>query len=78
MSFARMLKPIGKENYVIILEDLEFAFEKKELEMIAGHHNYGFGINEIAEHMNRNEYEILLAILHLHRQGQIKRKIRIV
>jgi len=73
-----MLKPIGKENYVIILEDLEFAFHRDDLSKIKLLHNQGFYIHEIAIHLKRDEYEIFLAILHLHREGKIKRKLRIV
>jgi len=78
MSRVKMLKPIGRKHYVIILDDLEFAFHRDDLDRIRLLHNQGFYIHEIATHLKRDEYEILLAILHLHRQGEIKRKIRIV
>jgi len=75
MSFARMLKPIGKENYVIILDDLEFAFQKDQLYEIAELHNDGVRLSEISRETRRDEYEVLLAIIHLHREGKLTRPL---
>lgn len=70
-----LLPKIGAEKYEVILEDLEFGFEKTTLKKIAKKHNGGMCMQDIADQVGRNEYEILLAIVHLHKKNRITRKI---
>lgn len=62
-------------DYEIILEDLEFVFSKKQLNLIKEMHNEGKWISDISIKIKRNEYEVLLAIVHLHKRGRIKREL---
>ena len=72
-----MIPKIGFNKYEIILDDLEFIFPVKTLEKVKRMHNFGFSITEISTETKRDEYEILLAIIHLHRKGKITRRIRV-
>lgn len=75
-SYIPTVEQMRFRDYEIILEDLEFMFKKSSLSEIEFMHNRGFSITEIAEHAKRNEYEILLAVLHLHRKGRLKKPLR--
>ena len=70
-----LLKPTRYRNYEILLEDLEFIFSKKQLRIIKNLYNDGKWITEISEKVKRNEYEVLLAIIHLHRKRELTRPI---
>lgn len=70
-----MLPSRRHRDYEIIFNDLEFVFSKEQLNRIKIYHNDGLGIEEISQKEQRNEYEILLAIVHLHRQRRIKEKL---
>lgn len=67
-TFNAVLDP--NEEYEIALDDLEFAFSKKELSYIQNTHNNNIWITDIAKNIKRNEYEVLIAILHMHKQGK--------
>ena len=67
------IRPTG--DYVIILDDLEFAFRHEQLDEIAELHNDGVRLSEISRITRRDEYEVLLAIIHLHRQGKLTRPL---
>ncbi len=62
-------------DYVVILDDLEFAFRPQQLNKIANLHNGGMWVTDIAVEVKRNEYEVLLALVHLHIKGKIKREL---
>lgn len=57
----------------IILEDLEFCFPKYQLADIKMYHNQGKSISYISKVVKRNEYEVLLALLHFHRKRELTR-----
>lgn len=65
------LRPSRHRDYVVILDDLEFIFSKNQLDSIAHFYNEGEWVADIAKKIKRNEYEVLMAIVHLH----IKRKL---
>lgn len=65
-----MLKQTRARDYVILLEDLEFAMPKTQLKRITDKHNDGLGLEEIAKEERRNVYEVLLALIH---QAKTKR-----
>jgi len=75
-DFIPMVKRTGKEDYEIILEGLEFMFQKSTLKEIAFMHNRGFSVTEISRKVKRDEYETLLAIMHLHLKGRLTRPLR--
>lgn len=62
----------AREN-VILLEDLEFAMPKDQLENITEMHNDGMDFQEIAKEVRRNPYEVIIALLH---QTKLGRKMR--
>jgi len=59
-----MIKQTRARDYVILLEDLEFAMPKTQLKRITDKHNSGLEIEEIAKNEGRNVYEVILALLH--------------
>ena len=67
------IRPTG--DYVIILDDLEFAFRQDQLDEIAELHNDGVRLSDISKITKRDEYEVMLAIIHLHRQGKLTRPL---
>lgn len=56
-------------NYVIALDDLEFAFPKTQLERIRELNNEGYGYKEISKMVRRDKYEVIIALLHICREG---------
>lgn len=54
---------------VIALDGLEFAFSREQLQDITKLHNDGFNYKQISKMVNRNEYEVIIALLHQVRQG---------
>lgn len=67
-TFVPVLDP--EEDYEIALDDLEFAFSKGELSYIQNTHNKGVWVTRIAENIRRDEYEVLIAIMHMMRKGR--------
>lgn len=63
------------KDYEIALEDLEFLFTKDQLSEITELHNSGTWIIDIAKQIERNEYEVLIALIHLHRKGKLTKEI---
>ncbi|MGY0692952.1 hypothetical protein ACW2QC_09215 [Virgibacillus sp. FSP13] len=69
---------LSTENYrdnVILLEELEFAMPKEQLKRITELHNKGVRLEDIAEQVKRNYYEVLLAIIHQVKHGYKMRPI---
>ncbi|HSH25992.1 MAG TPA: hypothetical protein VLA13_10740 [Massilibacterium sp.] len=59
-----LIRKTRARDYVILLEDLEFAMPKTQLKRITDKHNSGLIIEEIAKEEGRDIYEIILALLH--------------
>jgi len=59
---------LPNEKYIIILEDLEFAFSESDLQYIKdfAHERW---IEDIADDLKRNVWEVLMAYIHLLRNG---------
>jgi len=55
---------------VILLEDLEFAMTRSQLNKITRLHNAGMDFLEISKEVGRNPYEVILAILHQTKAGK--------
>lgn len=68
-----MLKQIGKREYVFILEDLELAFPKQQLEEITYQWNSGMELEHIAEFHRRDPREVFLALFHQADKGLVTR-----
>lgn len=68
-GFAPIVPEIGADNYVILLEDLEFCIEKQKLQEITDLHNGGWDFQDIAKQVKRNPYEVLLALIHQTKRG---------
>lgn len=60
----------GAIENVIALDGLEFNFPKCQLEEITNLHNEGLNYKQISKEVSRNEYEVIIALLHQIRQGR--------
>lgn len=62
-----------EKNIVIVLEDLDFTWDNKELSEIARMYEEGKSIAEMNEVFHRLDTdEIFIALFHLARKGKIK------
>lgn len=61
------IKP-GKD-YVFLLEDMEFAMTKDQLERVTKNWNNGIKITDIAQSERRDPVEVLIALIHQARRG---------
>ncbi len=59
---------------VIVLEELDFVFDRPELSEIAEIWNNGFSVKTIAKKFKRDPDEILLALIHLAKKEKIERR----
>lgn len=73
--YERYLEP--RDDYIILLEDLEFGMSKEQLDYILRLHNEGWHYLDIAEHVGRDPYEVIIALLHIARRAhkRIKRPL---
>lgn len=62
--------PEDGTDWVILLEDLEFAMSRKQLERITRSWNRGTSVERLAELEKRRPIEVLLALLHQSNQGK--------
>ncbi|GGB63731.1 hypothetical protein GCM10011409_46000 [Lentibacillus populi] len=62
---------------VILLEELEFCMPKDQLRTITELHNNGMWIEDIAEEVKRNPYEVLLALIHQVKRGYKMRPLAV-
>jgi len=69
------LKQTRSREYIIALDGLEFAFSKVQLEQIKELHNAGYHFKDISKIVKRNPYEVIIALLHLAREGAWLRPI---
>lgn len=58
-----LIKESRHRDYVILLEDLEFAMSKEQLKRITDLHNAGYTLEEIMDVEKRDPYEIIIALL---------------
>lgn len=64
-----ILRQTGMDDYVFLLEDMEFAMPKKQLKRVTKRWNQGKGIKEIAKNERRDVIEILFALVHQAKRG---------
>ena len=74
-DYEYFLEP--RDDYVILLDDLEFGMSKEQLNRILELHNKGWSFERIAKWENRDPYEVIIALLHISRgkPKQIKRPL---
>lgn len=61
-EWIRPLKP--DKDYIFLLEHLEPAMEKSQLNRVIEKHNAGMDYNLIAKQEKRNPAEIIVALIH--------------
>ena len=69
------LRNTNARDYVIVLDSLEFAFPKYQLQEISDAWNEGIELDDLASRYKRPMDEIFLALFHQARNGEIKRPI---
>lgn len=62
---------VSRRNRVIVLEDLDFVWERNELNQIAKMWSEGKYLRDIAFETDRKDDEVFLALFHLSRAGKI-------
>ncbi|MBN6206245.1 hypothetical protein JYK21_07260 [Ralstonia pickettii] len=67
------MKEKRMRDYEFVLEDLELAFPKQQLEEITEQWNKGAELDYIAKKYKRQVDEVFLALFHQARNGKIKR-----
>jgi hypothetical protein len=74
-NYEYFLEP--RDDYIILLDDLEFGMSKEQLNRILELHNKGWKFEKIARFENRDPYEVICALLHLSRSKpkQIKKPL---
>jgi hypothetical protein len=65
-------------HYKQMLPDLEFMIETEKLNEIERLHNEGYNMHQIVRCVKRYEWEVVIAIVHLAREGRLKRPIAFV
>lgn len=60
-------RKVGKVE--IALDDLEFAFPVNQLQEIKSLNHQGYSYKQIAKMVKRDEYEVIIALLHICRKG---------
>lgn len=71
-----LLKQSRSRDYVFVLEELELAFPKEQLEEITTAYNNGMEVKQIAKLHKRHEDEVAVALFHQRRKGKIKREVQ--
>jgi hypothetical protein len=61
-------------NRQIVLEDLNFLWDRPELRELVQMWNKKFSVLQMAEYFERDPDEILLALIHLARTDRIKKR----
>lgn len=69
--YPNYIKP--RNDYIYLLEDMEFAMPKDQLERVTKMWNEGYWIRFISEIEKRDPIEILIALIHQAKRG---RKLR--
>jgi len=64
-----ILKQTRKRDYVFLLDDLELAMHKDQLNRVTKSWNSGARLEVIAEYEERNPVEILIALMHQAKKG---------
>lgn len=60
------------EENIILLDSLEYGMSKKQLDRITKLHNSGMKFEEISKKVERDPYEVVLALLHQARTNNVR------
>lgn len=71
LNYTNRLKQSEVE---IILQDIEFAWKTKDIETIKKMWERNCSLKQMIKKINRNGDEIFLLLIHLSRQGEIKKR----
>ena len=71
LNYTNRLKQSEVE---IILQDIEFAWKIKDIETIKKMWERNCSLKQMIKKINRNGDEIFLLLIHLSRQGEIKKR----
>ena len=63
-----------QEELIVALDDLDFSWFPVEVNKVKKLWSLGWHIADIAKHMKRDPDEVAVLIMHLARQGRIKRR----
>ena len=66
---------LREDNVVIILQDIEFAWNKKDISKVKQMWNENYSFKEILKEIKREGDELFLLLLHLARKNQIKERV---
>ncbi|MEC5422088.1 hypothetical protein QGM71_01095 [Virgibacillus sp. C22-A2] len=69
LSNVAMLKQTRARDNVILLEELEFVMPTEQLQTITDLHNDGMELEDIAKEVKRNQYEVLIALIHQNKRN---------
>jgi hypothetical protein len=61
----------ARKNRIIVLEELNFIWDEEELIDLASQWYEGISVAEMAKYFKRDPDEIVLAVMHLSREGKI-------
>ena len=64
-----------RDEIEIALEDLDFIWCRSELKEMRKMWNEGKCLYDMAYHFDRKEEEVFMALLHLSRNGRIKKRV---
>lgn len=63
-----------QEELIVALDDLDFSWFPVEVNKVKKLWSFGWHIADIAKHMKRDPDEVAVLIMHLARQGRIRRR----
>lgn len=63
-----------QEELIVALDDLDFSWFPVEVNKVKKLWSLGWHIADIAKHMKRDPDEVAVLIMHLARQGRIRRR----
>ncbi|MBO0959543.1 hypothetical protein J1P26_07325 [Neobacillus sp. MM2021_6] len=61
----------ARKNRIIVLEELNYVWDKHELKELTTMWTSGVSVEEISRHFDRDPDEVILAIMHLAREDKI-------
>lgn len=64
----------SRMNRVIVLEEMNFVWDRSELTQMARMWRQGTSVEDIADEFDRDPDEVVLALMHLARNGRINQR----
>ena len=68
------INKLREDDVVIILQDIEFAWNKKDISKVKKMWDENYSFKEILKEIKREGDELFLLLLHLARRNQIKER----